>query len=172
MTNASTRKSAAAAKRSPLTLAGVGHGLQGWLIRNKFYIIAFFIPVALTYLAYALFGISPFGEESVLCLDLNGQYVYYFESLRDAFWGDGSIFYNWSRNLSGNFMGIIGYADCYVAAGKMDSCQPADYAALQTWCSWCDIQLLSPEAERSQCSARSAVLQHVCNDGIRCDTAD
>ena len=42
MTNASTRKSAAAAKRSPLTLAGVGHGLQGWLIRNKFYIIAFF----------------------------------------------------------------------------------------------------------------------------------
>ena len=45
MTNASTRKSAAAAKRSPLTLAGVGHGLQGWLIRNKFYIIAFFIPV-------------------------------------------------------------------------------------------------------------------------------
>lgn len=51
MTNASTRKSAAAAKRSPLTLAGVGHGLQGWLIRNKFYIIAFFIPVALTYLA-------------------------------------------------------------------------------------------------------------------------
>ena len=84
MTNASTRKSAAAAKRSPLTLAGVGHGLQGWLIRNKFYIIAFFIPVALTYLAYALFGISPFGEESVLCLDLNGQYVYYFESLRDA----------------------------------------------------------------------------------------
>ena len=54
MTNASTRKSAAAAKRSPLTLAGVGHGLQGWLIRNKFYIIAFFIPVALTYLAWFL----------------------------------------------------------------------------------------------------------------------
>lgn len=108
MTNASTRKSSAAVK-SPLTLASVGHGLQGWMIRNKFYLIAFFIPVVLTYLAYALFGISPFGEESVLCLDLNGQYVYYFESLRDAFWGDGSIFYNWSRNLSGNFMGIIGY---------------------------------------------------------------
>ena len=161
MTNASTRKSAAAAKRSPLTLAGVGHGLQGWLIRNKFYIIAFFIPVALTYLAYALFGISPFGEESVLCLDLNGQYVYYFESLRDAFYG-----YHWLLSCQPI------YADCYVAAGKMDSCQPADYAALQTWCSWCDIQLLSPEAERSQCSARSAVLQHVCNDGIRCDSAD
>ncbi len=108
MTNASTRKSSAV-KKSPLTLAGVGHGLQGWLVRNRFYVIAFFIPVVLTFLAYALFGIAPFGEESVLCLDLNGQYVYYFEALRDAFWGDGSIFYNWSRNLSGNFMGIIGY---------------------------------------------------------------
>ena len=65
--------------------------------------------MALTYLAYALFGMYPFGPESVLCLDLNGQYVYYFEAIRDAFWGDGSIFYNWSRNLSGEFFGIIGY---------------------------------------------------------------
>ena len=65
MTNASTRKSAAAAKRSPLTLAGVGHGLQGWLIRNKFYIIAFFIPVALTYLAYLGFPHSAKNRYSV-----------------------------------------------------------------------------------------------------------
>ena len=80
-----------------------------WIVRNRIYLIAFAIPAALTYLAYAIFGLYPFGEESVLCLDLNGQYVYYFEALRDAFWGDGSIFYNWSRNLSGEFMGIIGY---------------------------------------------------------------
>ena len=80
-----------------------------WVSRNRVYLIAFAIPAILTYLAYAIFGLYPFGEESVLCLDLNGQYVYYFETLRDAFWGDGSIFYNWSRNLSGEFMGIIGY---------------------------------------------------------------
>ena len=62
-----------------------------WIVRNRIYLIAFAIPAALTYLAYAIFGLYPFGEESVLCLDLNGQYVYYFEALRDAFWGDGSI---------------------------------------------------------------------------------
>ncbi len=83
--------------------------LGAWVVRNRTYLVAFAIPVILTYLAYAIFGLYPFGEESVLCLDLNGQYVYYFEALRDAFWGDGSIFYNWSRNLSGEFMGIIGY---------------------------------------------------------------
>ncbi len=83
--------------------------LGRWCVRNRIYFAAFAIPVVLTYLAYAIFGLYPFGEESVLCLDLNGQYVYYFEALRDAFWGDGSIFYSWSRNLSGGFMGIIGY---------------------------------------------------------------
>ncbi len=74
-----------------------------------YYVAAFLIPALLTLIAYAFFGIYPFNERSVLALDLNGQYIYYFEAIRDAFWGDGSIFYNWSRNLSGEFMGITGY---------------------------------------------------------------
>ena len=74
-----------------------------------YYIAAFIIPFLLTLVAYINFDVYPFGERSVLTLDLNGQYIYYFEAIRDAFWGDGSAFYNWSRNLSGGFMGIIGY---------------------------------------------------------------
>ncbi len=84
-------------------------GIKGWFFRNRFYLMAFFIPVILMYICYAIFGLYPFGEQSVLALDFNAQYVYYFEALRDAFWGDGSIFYNWSRNLSGGYMGVIGY---------------------------------------------------------------
>ena len=72
-------------------------------------ILAFIIPFLLTLIAYIGFDVFPFGKRSVLTLDLNGQYIYYFEGIRDAFWGDGSLFYNWSRNLSGGFMGIIGY---------------------------------------------------------------
>lgn len=83
--------------------------LQKWAYKNRYYMIAFIIPVILTYVAYAIFGLYPFGKYSVLCLDLNGQYVYYYEALRNAVLGDGSIFYNWSRNLSGEFMGTIGY---------------------------------------------------------------
>lgn len=104
-----TKAVAATAPKSRLSVGGILTGLKNWIVRNRVYLFAFLIPVALTYLAYAIFGLYPFGEESVLCLDLNGQYVYYFEALRDAFWGDGSIFYSWSRNLSGEFMGIIGY---------------------------------------------------------------
>lgn len=73
------------------------------------YIAAFFIPAILTLIAYAVFGIFPFGERSVLALDLNGQYIYYFEYLRDCFWGDESMFYSWGRFLSGEFVGVIGY---------------------------------------------------------------
>ncbi len=109
MVTTKTKNASPLAEKSRKGVGGILTGLKNWIVRNRVYLIAFAIPVALTYLAYALFGLYPFGEESVLCLDLNGQYVYYFEALRDAFWGDGSIFYNWSRNLSGEFMGIIGY---------------------------------------------------------------
>ncbi|MDD6059995.1 MAG: YfhO family protein [Ruminococcus sp.] len=81
-----------------------GKKLNVWAI-----LAAFAIPAILTLIAYIGFDVFPFGKRSVLTLDLNGQYIYYFEGLRDAFWGDGSALYNWSRNLSGGFMGIIGY---------------------------------------------------------------
>ncbi len=105
---APTPKKASVPAKS-LSADGILQRLQNWAIQNRIYILAFFIPAILTYISYAIFGLYPFGEESVLALDFNAQYVYYFEALRDAFWGDGSIFYNWSRNLSGEYMGIIGY---------------------------------------------------------------
>lgn len=97
-------------KKTPkISVNFAAKGFKNWAYKNRIYILAFFIPALITYIAYAMFDVYPFGDNSVLVLDLNGQYVYYFEALRDAFWGDGSIFYNWSRNLSGEFMGIIGY---------------------------------------------------------------
>ena len=73
------------------------------------YIPVFLVPVVTMYIVYAFFGVHPYGENSVLVLDLNGQYVYYYEAMRDAFWGDGSLMYDWSRNLSGEMFGIFGY---------------------------------------------------------------
>lgn len=73
------------------------------------YFASFFIPALIMLTCYAFFKIYPFGGRSVLALDLNGQYVFYFEAARKAFWGDASIFYSWGRNLSGGFMGIVGY---------------------------------------------------------------
>ena len=88
---------------------GVGAWIKGWFFRNRWYFLAFFLPVVLMYISYAIFGLAPFGKQSVLALDFNAQYVYYFEDLRDAFWSDSSVAYSWGRNLSGGMMGVIGY---------------------------------------------------------------
>ena len=71
--------------------------------------LSFLLPALIMLVSYFIFGVWPFGEESVLSLDLNGQYVYYYDHMYDVIYGGESVFYSWSRNLSGEWMGIIGY---------------------------------------------------------------
>ncbi len=77
--------------------------------RNYILLVSALLPAAILFVAYIIFEIYPFGERSVLSLDLNAQYVYYFDYMYDVLAGKESLFYCWSRNLSGEFAGIIGY---------------------------------------------------------------
>ena len=65
------------------------------------YLLAFFLPMAVLELCYITFQVFPFGSDSLLVLDLNAQYIYYYEGFRDAILGDGSLIYSWSRTLGG-----------------------------------------------------------------------
>ena len=76
-------------------------------------LLCFGIPVVIMYLIYLVMEIHPFGDGSVLVLDLNAQYVYFYEALRDFVWGDNSLLYSFSRQLGGEFMGIYAY---YIAS--------------------------------------------------------
>ncbi len=71
--------------------------------------LCFALPVVVMYLIYLAMQIHPFGDGSVLVLDLNGQYVYFFEALRNFVHGDASLLYSFSRALGGEFMGIYAY---------------------------------------------------------------
>lgn len=82
---------------------------KSFIYGNRLYIFAFFVPMIILLASYLFFGIYPIGDESVLVLDLNGQYVYYYENLRDAVWGNGSLVNSWSRNLTGETVGIFAY---------------------------------------------------------------
>ncbi|MBQ8786031.1 MAG: YfhO family protein [Oscillospiraceae bacterium] len=82
---------------------------KSFLLNKRIYILAFFVSMLILLISYLIFGIYPIGDESVLVLDLNGQYVYYFENLRDAFWGNGSLLNSWSRNLTGEIIGMYAY---------------------------------------------------------------
>ncbi len=75
--------------------------------------LTFILPVFIMYLIYLSREIHPFGDGSVLVLDLNGQYVYFFEALRNKVMEGGSMLYSFSRALGGEFMGIYAY---YIAS--------------------------------------------------------
>ena len=79
------------------------------ILSKKAYWLSFIIPAAILFAAYALFGMYPFGVKSVLALDLNAQYVTYFDYMYDVFGGKESLFYTWSASLSGEFFGTFAY---------------------------------------------------------------
>jgi len=81
--------------------------------KNFYLTSAFIIPIVIMYVIYIAMEIHPFGNGSVLVLDLNGQYVYFYEALRNAIYGDTNLLYSFSRALGGEFMGIYAY---YIAS--------------------------------------------------------
>ncbi len=82
--------------------------INGWR-ENRFLVAAFFLPLLIQWMIFIAMEVYPFGSNSVLVLDLNGQYVYFFEELRNKILGGGSMLYTWSRSLGGEFMGIYAY---------------------------------------------------------------
>ncbi len=81
---------------------------SGWNEHN-YLILSFLIPAVIMYLIYLAMEIHPFGDGSVLVLDLNGQYVSFYEGLRNFVYGDMSLLYSFSRSLGGEFMGMYAY---------------------------------------------------------------
>ncbi len=77
--------------------------------KHSYLIACACLPVLLIYLIYLVRGVHPFGDGCVLVLDLNGQYVWFFEALRNFIHGDAELLYSFSRALGGEFLGIYAY---------------------------------------------------------------
>lgn len=72
-------------------------------------IAAFLLPFTIMLGIYACMEVHPFGNNSVLMLDLQAQYIYYYEEIRSLLTEGGSFLYSWKRTLGGEFMGIVAY---------------------------------------------------------------
>ena len=83
--------------------------LRAYKSEYSYLLIAAAIPAVLFFLIYLVRGLYPFGQGTVLVLDLNGQYVYFFEGLKNAVLDGGSLLYSWSRALGGEFLGMYAY---------------------------------------------------------------
>lgn len=79
-------------------------------LQGKWYLLlCFLIPLFAMGVVYVAHKTWPFGKDSVLVLDLNAQYVYFFEKLRQILRGGGSMLYSFGRAMGGEFMGIFAY---------------------------------------------------------------
>ena len=70
---------------------------------------SFLAPLAGMFFIYCFLGVYPAGNNSVLVLDLNAQYIYYFEQLRSILTEGKSIVYTFERAAGGEFMGMFAY---------------------------------------------------------------
>ncbi len=78
--------------------------------KERWYLVlCFALPVLIMYMIYLAREIHPFGDGCVLVLDLNAQYVWFFEALRDTVWGNGEMLYTFFRALGGEFLGMYAY---------------------------------------------------------------
>ena len=85
------------------------HSAKNFIFENKSHFIAFFVPAVILFTAFAVVGVYPFGEKSVLAVDFSTQYVYFFDYLRSVLSGKEGLFYNWSGSLSSGFFGTYAY---------------------------------------------------------------
>lgn len=106
-----SKKKEGEGEAAPEKKPGIFDRADAFLARfdGSFLIWSFFLSAAIMLLVYVAMDVHPFGESSVLVLDLNGQYVQFFAGLRNILHGDGSLLYSFSRSLGGEYLGIYTY---------------------------------------------------------------
>lgn len=75
------------------------------------YALAFFIPIIVMSVVYICIGIFPFGEKSLLTIDLYHQYIDFFSHYRQSLMSfqPQNLLYSFSKSLGGNTLGLYAY---------------------------------------------------------------
>lgn len=83
--------------------------ISAFAARHRILLLSFFIPAAIMLLSYGIRGIYPFGNRSVLLIDLYHQYAPFLAELRQKLLSGGSFAYTWSGGLGGSFYPLYAY---------------------------------------------------------------
>ena len=70
---------------------------------------AFGLPAAFFLLLLIRYRVVPFGGKTLLCSDLDTQYIEFMAEYRRMLLGKGSFFYSWHAGLGMNFTALIAY---------------------------------------------------------------
>ncbi|SEK66002.1 Uncharacterized membrane protein YfhO [Carnobacterium iners] len=73
-------------------------------------LLAFFVPCIILSVIYIVQGVYPFGNSSLMTVDLGQQYVDFFSYYRQTFYEDpSSFFYSFSKSIGGDMVGLWAY---------------------------------------------------------------
>lgn len=73
------------------------------------YFLAFLLPIVLTLAIFFLLHITPFGDETILFTDMNGQYINFFSYFKSIFTSLNDLFYTFSKCLGGDMFALVAY---------------------------------------------------------------
>ena len=76
---------------------------------NYIYIFSFIVPIMLMVVVYALIGIYPVGDKTIVNSDMYLQYVGFLGHIKDVLKGEANLFYSFSKSLGGNTVGLFAY---------------------------------------------------------------
>lgn len=70
---------------------------------------AFALPALLACLAFAAAGIYPFGEKSMLIVDMYNEYIDYLAQMNETVRSSGSFLRSWNMGMGLNMLGLIAF---------------------------------------------------------------
>ncbi|MCR5484321.1 MAG: YfhO family protein, partial [Clostridiales bacterium] len=79
--------------------------LAAVLADNSFVMLAFFCSAVIMLLVFYCFDMTPFGDTTILRMDLYHQYGPLFAELYERIKSGGSMLYSWNTGLGGTFLG-------------------------------------------------------------------
>lgn len=82
---------------------------SGFIARNLWFIIAFFVPFALMYACFAFAKVAPFGDNQILATDLWHQYYPFLVDFQDKLQEGGSLLWTWKSGGGTNYIALMAY---------------------------------------------------------------
>lgn len=83
--------------------------LTKWFDNNKFYLLAFILPVISMLFVYFFKNVYPFGDQMYLRSDCYHQYAPYLDILKEKLTSGGSLLYTWEIGGGMNFVALAAY---------------------------------------------------------------
>ena len=72
--------------------------------KDLLYLCSFMLPAVILLAVLACQGFAPFGDKSLLIMDMSGQYVEFYNALKF-----GDVYFSWSKTLGTNYIGVFAY---------------------------------------------------------------